>query len=203
MMKKIPSIAIAAVQNSCILKLLLLIPLILLIGACANNSKILLEEDFKKPLSELEFAKTGREAILPVTEEAQFITYEPESLMPEEAQEQVLAEPQITQNVPQEPELVVPQITQNMPQEPVLPVEGQVLPVPPQSVAQAPQSLAPVISAPEQQRTPAEMPVLPPVIEQPAKPAIPVYILGQGQIDAEILSEFLVFYHPEMYNLSR
>jgi hypothetical protein len=94
--------------------------------------------------------------------------------------------------------LPVPQITQNVPE--------QVLPVPPalqpQTVTQAPESRAPVATT-EQQQPPASIPVLPPVIELPTKPAIPAYIMGQGQVEADILSEFLVFYHPEMYYFSK
>jgi hypothetical protein len=123
----------------------LLMPLILLIGACANNPAIRLEEEAMVQavilMPEAQVVIQVEE--LPIPEDAPFIAHELEFLVPVE----------------------MPQITQ----------EG----------AQASVEIAAL-----------------PIIELPPNPAIPEYILGQGQIDAEILSEFLIFYHPEIYYLS-
>jgi hypothetical protein len=148
----------------------LLMPLILLIGACANNPAMRLEEpDYT--LSEYVLAITGEKEELPAPT-TQVVTHESEFFMPEGmldiAHEDEFLLPEETQFITHEPEFLMPEALQITREEVQAPVEMTALPF----------------------------------IELPPKPSIPEYILGQGQIDAEILSEFLVFYHPEIYYLS-
>jgi hypothetical protein len=97
---------------------------------------------------------------------------------------------EIEQHIASVPETLTPENTHQIASDPELPMMQGVLAeaLPPENTL-------------EQQR-PVETPTVPSVIELPVKPAIPAYIMGQGQIDTEILSEFLVFYHPEMYFFS-
>jgi hypothetical protein len=200
-------------------KKILLMPLILLIGACANNSAIRLKEEAIIPVTEAEFAEAGVESEftgfedefiidaedLLESEEPWYIAQEPEFIRPEHrsqiTQEQVLP-PEDEQHIAQEQqpaelaELPVPEDAAER-----LKVSEGIPPVDTQQIAPE-QALQPVDGQPHAQgQIPVEVLALP-FIELPTQPPVPEYILGQGQIDAEILSEFLTFYHPEMYYFS-
>jgi hypothetical protein len=91
-----------------------------------------------------------------------------------------------------------------VPQAQIIPItQKEVQPTIAPPVAQVPESRAPKLSAPEARVEPQRPVEIPPVIELPTRPAIPANIMGQGLITSEMLSEFLVFYHPEIYYLSK
>ncbi|MDR0313376.1 MAG: glucosaminidase domain-containing protein [Treponema sp.] len=156
-----------------------------------------LEEDII-PVPEAEFAAASEESVFSppdaefVIDAEDFSTFEEPHYITEDA-------PHITQiqSLPPENEQSHAQEQQPAPVEAALPVPEDT-----QQIVQeqtTPEQLAQELVVPEQ--TPTEVLALP-FTELPQRPSIPENILGQGLIDAEILSEFLSFYHPEMYYFS-